>query len=88
MMPRGLTNVPRGHGGLTPQERLIMADWDRGLPVRAIARARNLPLAAVRRTVAYYHGGGEEAKARRDATAGSRRLASLILRHVCEAAAR
>lgn len=80
MTARGLTFAPRGHSGLTPKECTIMADWDAGLSMRAIARRHGFNQDSVRRTVSYYDGASERPEFNRAATRASQQLAAAIAR--------
>lgn len=67
----------RSHDAASNETR-ILALWDNGLPVTAIARELSMPLKAVRKIVTYYHADHEYRDERRLIIAGSQRLALAI----------
>lgn len=64
--------------GLTPQEERIMAHWDNGLSVQAIARTTGINLSRVRIIVAWFHEGQEATTTRTAMIAASHQLATAI----------
>jgi hypothetical protein len=81
MNPRGNTHAPRGFGGLTPQEAAIMAQWDAGRSMQAIARSLALSPRRVEATVSCYDGKADHAQFRRETQEGSATLLAAIAHH-------
>lgn len=81
MTPRGRTNAPHGHSGLTPHEKRVMELVDQGRKIREIARLLDRDPAAIAKVARYYDGRGDHGRACRHAAAASARLLAAIARH-------
>jgi DNA-binding CsgD family transcriptional regulator len=69
------------HSGMTPHEAQIMAHWDAGRPMRAIAAALGLKPRRIEATVSCYDGKADFAEFRRETKNGSAQLLAAIARH-------